>query len=37
MRPPEEEIRRLQRQNEELREEKDILRKALAIFSKHPG
>jgi transposase len=36
MRPPEEEIRRLQRENEELREEKEILKKALAIFSKHP-
>ena len=33
---PEEEIRRLQRENEELREEKDILKKALAIFSKPP-
>jgi transposase-like protein len=36
MRPPEEEIRRLQRENEELREEKEILKKALAIFSKYP-
>jgi len=26
----------LQRENEELREEKEILKKALAIFSKHP-
>ena len=32
---PEEEIRRLQRENENLKEEKDILKKALAIFSKH--
>jgi transposase len=36
MRPPEEEIRRLQRENEYLREEKEILKKSLAIFSKHP-
>jgi len=32
----EEEIRRLQRENEDLKEEKEILKKALAIFSKHP-
>jgi transposase len=36
LKPPEEEIRRLQRENEDLREEKEILKKALAIFSKHP-
>ena len=36
LKAPEEEIRRLQRENEELREEKDILKKALAIFSKRP-
>ena len=36
MKSPEEEIRRLQRENEDLREERDILKKALAIFSKHP-
>jgi len=36
MRPPEEQIRRLERENEELREEREILKKALAIFSKHP-
>lgn len=36
LRSPEEEIRRLQRENEDLREEKEILKKALAIFSKHP-
>ncbi len=36
MKAPEEEMRRLQRENEELREEKDILKKVLAIFSKHP-
>jgi transposase len=33
---PEKEIRLLQRENEELKEEKEILKKALAIFSKHP-
>jgi len=33
---PEEELRRLQRENENLKEEKAILKKALAIFSKHP-
>jgi transposase len=36
MRPSGEESLPLQRENEELRDEKDILRKALAIFSKHP-
>jgi len=36
MRPPEEQIRRLERENGELREEKEIFKKALAIFSKHP-
>ena len=36
MRPPEEEIGRLQRENEDLREEKEILKKASFIFSKHP-
>ena len=36
LRAPEEELRRLQRENENLREEKEILKKALAIFSKHP-
>jgi len=35
MRAPEEELRRLQRENENLKEEKEILKKALAIFSKH--
>jgi len=35
LKSPEEEIRRLQRENENLKEEKDILKKALAIFSKH--
>jgi transposase len=36
LRLPDEEIRHLQRENEELKEEKEILKKALAIFSKHP-
>lgn len=31
-----EELRRLQRENEILREERDILKKAVAIFSKTP-
>jgi transposase len=35
MKPPEEELRRLQRENDALREEKEILKKALAIFTKH--
>lgn len=32
--PAEEEMRRLRRENEILRQERDILKKALAIFSK---
>lgn len=36
LRVPDEELRRLQRENENLKEEKAILKKALAIFSKHP-
>ena len=32
--PQEEEMRRLRRENELLRQERDILKKALAIFSK---
>ena len=32
--PQEEEMRRLRRENEILRQERDILKKALAIFSK---
>jgi transposase len=35
MAAPEEELRRLRRENENLKEEKAILKKALAIFSKH--
>ena len=34
--PVAEELRRLQRENANLREERDILKKALAIFSKGP-
>jgi len=34
VRPDEEELRRLQRENADLREEREILKKALAIFSK---
>jgi transposase len=33
-RPKDEELARLRRENAELREERDILRKALAIFSR---
>ena len=36
VRPDEEELRRLQRENTVLREERAILKKALAIFSKEP-
>ncbi len=32
--PQEEEIRRLKRENEVLRQERDILKKALGIFSR---
>ncbi len=35
-RPGEEELRGLKRENEILRQERDILKKALAIFSKTP-
>ena len=36
--PPasEEELRRLRRENEVLRQERDVLKKALAIFSRNP-
>jgi transposase len=37
LKPQEEEFRRLQRENEVLKEEREILKKALAIFSKHRG
>lgn len=33
--PPEEELRRLKRELEVTRQERDILKKALAIFSRH--
>ena len=36
LKPEEEELRRLQRENANLKEDKEILKKALAIFSKHP-
>ena len=36
LRPREEELRRLQRENDILRQEREILKKALAIFSKTP-
>jgi len=36
LKPAEEEIRQLQRENTILRQERDILKKALAIFSKEP-
>jgi len=34
LKPEEEELRRLQRENADLREERDILKKALGIFSR---
>lgn len=37
LKPQGEEMRRLQRENEVLKEEREILKKALAIFSKHHG
>jgi transposase len=37
LKPQDEEFRRLQRENEVLKEEREILKKALAIFSKHRG
>ncbi len=36
MRPEEEELRKLKRRLADVEEERDILKKALAIFSKHP-
>jgi transposase len=36
LKPEEEELRRLKRENEILRQERDILKKAVAIFS-HPS
>jgi|SRR5208283_1386650 transposase len=37
LKPQDEEFRKLQRENEVLKEEREILKKALAIFSKHRG
>jgi transposase len=34
--PHEEEIRQLKRENDVLRQERDILKKAIGIFSRHP-
>jgi transposase len=36
VKPQEEELSRLQRENANLKEDREILKKALAIFSKHP-
>ena len=36
LKPEDEELRRLKRENERLRRERDILKKAVAIFSKDP-
>ena len=36
MKPEEEEIRRLKKKLSDVEEERDILKKALAIFSRHP-
>lgn len=36
LKPEEEELKRLQKENANLREDGEILKKALAIFSKHP-
>ena len=36
LKPEDEELRRLKRENERLRRERDILKKAVAIFSKNP-
>ncbi len=36
LKPPEEAMRKLQRELADVREERDILKKALAIFSKGP-
>jgi transposase len=35
--PQDEELRRLKRENEKLRRERDILKKAVAIFSEDPN
>ena len=36
LRPQDEEFKRLQKENANLKEDREILKKALAIFSKHP-
>ena len=36
LRPQDEEFRKLQKENANLKEDREILKKALAIFSKHP-
>lgn len=36
LKPADEELRRLKKELTDVREERDILKKALAIFSKHP-
>ena len=36
LRPEQEELRQLREENKRLKMEKEILKKALAIFSKHP-
>jgi len=36
LRPEDEKLKRLKRENERLRRERDILKKAVAIFSKDP-
>lgn len=36
LKPADEELRRLKKDLADVREERDILKKALAIFSKHP-
>ncbi len=37
LKPHDEQLRRLQRENERLRRERDILKKAVAIFSEDPN
>ena len=37
LKPADEELRRLQRENEVLRQERDLLKKVVAIFSQEPG
>ena len=36
LKPHDEEFKRLQKENANLKEDREILKKALAIFSKHP-